>query len=126
MTKGSGFYEVKNQRCFVKEGDIFIIYPYELISYYSPDPAKTWSFCWIGFSGDDAPHYAALAGLTDYTRTVNQEFFSLIWNAPSKKETPRNQAAGFSFKRCINRGGMLDFPARICYHIIRILYARKK
>lgn len=76
VTKGSGYYEVKNQKYFVKEGDIFIIYPYELISYYSPDPANTWSFCWIGFSGADAPQYAALAGMTDYTRTVkNQDFY---------------------------------------------------
>lgn len=76
VTKGSGYYEVKNQKYFVKEGDIFIIYPYELISYYSPDPLNTWSFCWIGFSGEDAPQYAALAGMTDYTRTVkNQDFY---------------------------------------------------
>ena len=53
-----GYVYIKDGSIFsVKAGDIFIIYPHQTITYYSLDIDDTWSFCWIGFSGDKAKEY---------------------------------------------------------------------
>jgi len=57
VTKGSGIYEVNGKQYTVNEGDLFFIYPGETVTYSSPDAEKSWSFCWIGFSGPMADKY---------------------------------------------------------------------
>lgn len=58
IVKGSGYYEVNRKKHAVSEGDIFIIYPNEYVSYYSEDRnGEPWSFCWIGFDGEGAEKY---------------------------------------------------------------------
>ena len=98
IIKGSGYYEVNNRRFFVKEGDIFIIYPNELVSYYSPDPKHTWSFCWLGFMGKDAPAYLKQTNITEYTCSLkNQDFYNLVlksidyFEKASRTATPLSQ-----------------------------------
>ncbi|MBE7030844.1 MAG: AraC family transcriptional regulator [Ruminococcaceae bacterium] len=78
VTKGTGYYEANGQKHFIKEGDIFVIYPDDLITYYSPDVNNTWSFCWIGFSGKKASEYLKMAGITGYTRSIKGREFPLI------------------------------------------------
>ena len=51
VVKGTGYYEVNGKKHKISEGEIFIIYPGEIVTYYSTDIAATWSFCWVGFSG---------------------------------------------------------------------------
>jgi len=79
VTKGSGHYEVDGNRYFVKSGDVFIIYPNQMVSYYSHDVDETWSFCWIGFTGDKAQDYMELTGVTGYTKTLKSpKFYSIV------------------------------------------------
>ncbi|MBR2339506.1 MAG: AraC family transcriptional regulator [Clostridia bacterium] len=81
VTKGNGYYEVNGEKYSVGEGEIFVIYPNELITYYSPDINNTWSFCWIGFSGNGADEYFRLTGIDGYTKKIeNLEFYSVISN----------------------------------------------
>jgi len=79
ITKGSGYYEVGGKKYYVKSGDVFIIYPGQTVSYYSHDIDDTWSFCWLGFSGENAKEYMNLTGVTEYTKTLkSQKFYSTI------------------------------------------------
>jgi len=79
VTKGSGHYEVDGSIFSVKAGDIFIIYPHQTITYYSLDIDDTWSFCWIGFSGDKAKEYLEMTGVTEYTKTLKSpRFYSIV------------------------------------------------
>ncbi|MBO5199469.1 MAG: AraC family transcriptional regulator [Lachnospiraceae bacterium] len=81
ITKGSGYYEVNGQRYALSMGDVFIIYPGQLVTYYSPDINDTWSFCWIGFSGKRAADYMKLTNVTEYTKNlITQGFYSTIMN----------------------------------------------
>lgn len=97
VTKGSGYYEVNNRCFFIKQGDIFIIHPNELVSYYSPDPKNTWSFCWIGFMGEDALSYLKYANMLEYTRSLkNQDFYALVLKSIDYFEKARVTATPLS------------------------------
>lgn len=83
VTKGTGFYEVNGNRFTVNEGDLFFIYPGETVSYYSPDAAHPWSFCWIGFSGSMAYKYFTDTGIKTKTYIMplnDRGFLSNIQN----------------------------------------------
>ena len=91
VTKGSGFYEANGKKHFVTKGDIFVIYPNELVTYYSPDIDNTWSFCWIGFSGNMASDYLKLSNISGYIKSVKSfEFFSIISNCLNYIEENKN------------------------------------
>lgn len=64
VTKGSGVFVSDGKSYAVGEGEYFLIKPAVEVSYSSPDPENTWSFCWIGFSGDDAERFLAEAGIS--------------------------------------------------------------
>lgn len=81
VTKGSGFYEVDGKKYKVSQNDIFIIYPNQVVTYYSPDIDDTWSFCWIGFSGESASQYFKMTGIDSYVlKTKSQSFYSNVLN----------------------------------------------
>ena len=83
VTKGNGYYEVNGNKFSVSEGDIFIIHPNTLISYYSPDIENTWSFCWFGFGGSDAEYWLNESGIneTDYIKHImNPTLLSTVMN----------------------------------------------
>lgn len=78
ITNGNGIYEVGSKRYNVKQGDIFIIYPYQTVSYYSPDIKDPWSFCWLGINGNCAESYLKSCGITkqNYVYNINHRKFS--------------------------------------------------
>ncbi len=83
VTRGSGYYEVNGRSYVVKEGDLFLIYPGELVSYASPDAAHPWSFCWIGFSGAMTEKYFTETGIQPKTYVISlneRGFLSNIQN----------------------------------------------
>lgn len=91
VTKGSGYYEVNGETYFIKSGDIFLIYPNQLVSYYSPDRNDPWSFCWLGFSGEKAQEYLALTGINGYVKHLNnQKFYSNIMSCLDYIEENKN------------------------------------
>lgn len=79
ITNGNGIYEVNSKRHNVKQGDIFIIYPYETVSYYSPNIKDTWSFCWMGITGSCAESYLKSCGITkhNYVYNINHPKFTV-------------------------------------------------
>ena len=91
VTRGSGYYEVNGEKHFVKSGEIFVIYPNQLVTYYSPNANDTWSFCWIGFSGKRAADYMKLTGITSYTKQLkSQKFYSNIMSCMEYIEESKN------------------------------------
>ncbi len=80
VVKGSGFYEVNGVRHIVSTGEVFLIRPGELVSYGSPDIKDTWSFCWIGFSGNNSDFYALESNLVEnkYVYAVHSSGFPSV------------------------------------------------
>lgn len=75
---GSGYFEENGNTHKVNKGDIFVIYPGEIVSYSSPDPRYTWSFCWIGITGNDAERYLENAGVSRSNRVIKLNNFGFF------------------------------------------------
>lgn len=54
ILQGHGRYTANNREYALKPGDVFAIFPEELVSYQADDE-EPWLFCWIGFVGQQAP-----------------------------------------------------------------------
>ena len=96
VTKGSGYSEVNGIKNYVKERDIFVIHPDEIVSYSSPDTENTWSFCWIGFNGNNACRYLAETGLESDNYVYHlesDEFVSVISNCLDYIESVNSEAS---------------------------------
>lgn len=62
VTAGQGTYTVQGRTHAVREGDMFLAWPHELIT-YEADMQAPWSYCWVGFGGADA---GTLVAQTDF------------------------------------------------------------
>lgn len=61
---GKGTYYTRDKAYQLKKGDIFAIYPNEIVS-YKADKEEPWYFCWIGFVGTRAAEYYSLLGFKE-------------------------------------------------------------
>lgn len=102
VTKGSGYYEVEGQKYFASRGDAFLIYPNQIVTYYSPDADNTWSFCWIGFSGSKSREYLDLTGVQGYVKNgVSPEFYSNIMSCLEYVEENKANISQLKLNACI-------------------------
>lgn len=62
VISGKGYYEVSGHQYEVTAGDAFIIYPDDLVLYYS-HPDSPWSLCWLCFTDDVATPLMHRSGL---------------------------------------------------------------
>ncbi len=60
---GKGFFQVNNQRYFLKKGQGFLIHP-EIVTYYEADWNEPWHYAWVGFNGLKAENHLEVAGLS--------------------------------------------------------------
>ena len=60
---GKGTYTAQGKTHAVSEGDMFLAWPNEMITYRA-DTEEPWSYCWVGFGGLDA---GELIKQTDFT-----------------------------------------------------------
>ena len=96
VTKGEGFFDSGGKSYKVKAGDIFVIRPDEIVTYYSPNTDNPWSFCWVGFNGSFAEIYYKEAGLDEKTFVIelmNDEFLSVISNCLDYVESVKFDAS---------------------------------
>ncbi|MCI7813532.1 MAG: AraC family transcriptional regulator [Lachnospiraceae bacterium] len=63
IISGKGYFKVNGSLYALKAGDCFLVYPNQEILYYA-DENDPWEYCWIGFSGSDAP---SILGATDFS-----------------------------------------------------------
>ncbi len=64
IQQGSVILEENQKQYKAGKGDIFVIYPDTLASYYNADGDKPLEFCWIGFVGKAAEKYLENSGIT--------------------------------------------------------------
>lgn len=58
---GRGYYQTPAGFLTLRAGQMFMIKPGETVVYYA-DAENPWSYCWLGFDGAGASHYAELCG----------------------------------------------------------------
>jgi len=63
VLKGEGFFEANKKVFPVNAGDIFVIFPNEIISYYT-DSKNPWSFYWFAFNGKRSMEILSSAGIS--------------------------------------------------------------
>ncbi len=61
VSSGEGIYVCRGQEYTLREGDMFLIFPSEVVEYRAAadDP---WEYYWVGFNGTDAHRMIAMAG----------------------------------------------------------------
>lgn len=52
VISGKGSYECGGRTYSVGAGDLFLVYPNEIVS-YSADMEDPWQYCWVGFNGTE-------------------------------------------------------------------------
>lgn len=60
---GKGHYQVGGRRYDLTAGQVFVIFPDEMM-YYEADKDEPWTYTWIGFSGFSAAEFIQKAGLS--------------------------------------------------------------
>lgn len=63
VSSGRGEYVYDRQSHPVRAGDLFLIFPGQLVSYRA-DADDPWEYCWVGFNGTDARRLVSMAGFT--------------------------------------------------------------
>lgn len=61
---GKGTYTVCGTTYELKKGDAFLIYPQTLV-HYAASEQDPWSYCWVGFHGNDAKRLMRLTAFTE-------------------------------------------------------------
>lgn len=80
IVSGKGYYELDGQKYTVKKGDVFAIYPDDLVSYYT-DKETPFELCWIIFGGTLAHKYYNNVGISHsrlVISNVDKAFISSI------------------------------------------------
>lgn len=79
---GKGTYYINDKVYNLKKGDVFAIFPDDVVS-YKADENEPWYFCWIGFMGTNASEYYKHIGFTEnslITHLDNNLFIKGIMN----------------------------------------------
>ena len=92
---GNGFFETKEGTFHYKEGDIFCIYPGEVIKYYTEDTKCT--ICFVNFVGSEAENVYKKIGVT-HTNPV----ISVNSNAPVN-----------TIQKCLTYGKETSIPSQM-------------
>lgn len=66
IISGKGYYHTSEDDYALKDGDIFLIKPNQLVS-YETDPWAPFHFTWIAFSGNEADEIVPTLGFSDHT-----------------------------------------------------------
>lgn len=61
VSSGEGTYTCGGEEYILKEGDIFLIFPSQVVQYRAADE-NPWEYYWVGFNGADAHRMVAMTG----------------------------------------------------------------
>ena len=70
IVSGKGYYETGEQKHALKKGDVFAIYPDDLVTYYA-DKDDPWELCWIIFKGTHAHKYYNNIGISHSSLVIH-------------------------------------------------------
>lgn len=103
IISGKGYFKV-NQRVYsLQGGDCFLVYPNQEILYYA-DQKDPWIYCWIGFSGSDAP---SILGATDFSQESPVLFACPFGDEIQKQFLHIYAIRGNDFKNAVEMTGKL-------------------
>ncbi len=71
VISGKGFYKTSHTLYNLQEGDTFLVYPFEEVTYYA-DNDDPWEYAWVGFSGTDANTILNSAGFSQESPVIHQ------------------------------------------------------
>lgn len=104
IISGKGIFVCGGQQFSLQEGDSFLIYPGQLIS-YTADQEKPWHYRWIAFQGESmskllqnigfTPEHPVAAGMKD--RKLEQLFQQIQASFQDKKPYAPMEAAGYLY-----------------------------
>ena len=66
VISGKGFYRYNDSLYEINEGDAFLVFPNEEITYFA-DKDNPWEYAWVGFSGSDA---STIIQATDFSNKI--------------------------------------------------------
>ena len=100
---GKGYFKVEGKTYELQARDCFLVYPNQEILYYA-DQKDPWVYCWIGFSGSDAP---SILRATDFSPKS-----PVLFNCPFGDEIQKNflqiySLRGSHFKNAVAMTGTL-------------------
>ncbi len=70
IISGEGYYETDGHKYSLKKGDVFAIYPDDLVKYYT-NKENPWEFCWIIFGGKLAHKFYNNIGISHSQLVIN-------------------------------------------------------
>lgn len=82
VIKGCGRYCDERNEYSIKSGQVFAIYPDDIVSYQA-DEREPWLFCWVGFGGGKAAEYYDKIGVSrdlPVLRINNDSFLETVKN----------------------------------------------
>lgn len=112
IISGHGTYAVGKERYHLQAGDTFLVYPNTEVTYFA-DRDEPWEYCWVGFTGSDAP---TILNATDFTRE-----HPVIKNTPVGDDIKRQllhiyDARGSEFKHAVEMTGRLYTALALFMH----------
>ncbi len=63
IASGAGNYTCRGKEYRLKEGDLFLVFPSQVV-HYRADDKDPWEYYWVGFNGTDAHRQISMAGFT--------------------------------------------------------------
>lgn len=103
ITSGKGYFKVNGSIYALHAGDCFLVYPNQEILYYA-DEADPWEYCWIGFSGSDAP---SILRATDFSLESPVLFSCPFGDEIQKQFLSIYAIRGNDFKNAVEMTGKL-------------------
>lgn len=89
ILEGSGIFNIRNKRYVLKQYDIFLVPPGEVISYY-PDKKDPWKYVWFDLIGKKAKFYCQKIGFIEDIFVLktekNIDIFKLVSDYVTKTE----------------------------------------
>lgn len=71
IAAGCGYYRTNAQSYALKAGDLFVVYPSQLV-FYEADRKQPWEYYWVGFHGTEAQRLMNLTPFSPQTPCLHQ------------------------------------------------------
>ena len=94
VISGKGTYVCGEETYRLKAGDLFIVYPDQVVSYHA-DKNDPWQYCWVGFNGTLADRFRQLPAVVD----IDPQLISSLFPREGQSN-PEMHIAGGLFQLC--------------------------
>ena len=103
IESGKGIYKTEHHTYHLKQGDLFLIHPSQLVSYIS-DEKEPWRYRWIAFTGTEADEQVRYTGFTldlPVSSAGEQEQFSKLLGMMQEAFYEKKESAHLTSLGCL-------------------------